>query len=122
MASVRVVLDLGAGEQEVERVDGTETPVYRCNECEAVSEDVCAERLYECNECGTKFLQSNGGGRNGNMCPECLNKFGTKVADQCCADCNEGEVEQYDGIACDCGQCFAVEDWWDHVKEDHLGR
>ena len=49
------------------------------------------QKVYECQECSGKFSQENGVGRNGTMCPDCLNKFGTKVSDNAaqCPACDE---------------------------------
>lgn len=101
-------------------ISGTEQKLYKCNECEEINEECEEEKLYECNECGTKFPQSEGGGRNGNMCPECRNKFGTKVADSFCSACREGEVEEIDGVVCECGESFDASEWSDHVAREHL--
>jgi DNA-directed RNA polymerase subunit RPC12/RpoP len=122
MATVLLTVEFAGGTpDERERVEGTEQTVYVCQGCEAVLAECEEERLYECGECGAKFPQSEGGGRNGNMCPQCLNKFGSKIADRFCSECREGEVEEMDGVACDCGNAFTVEDWFDHVKLEHLG-
>lgn len=79
---------------------------YWCQECEEVSEETAGAKLYECSECSEKFNSNNGGGKNGNMCPSCLNKFGKKQADDSCAACEAGEVEVIDLFVCpfNCGE------------------
>ena len=81
---------------------------YHCQDCDALSEECQQVALYECGECGTKFNRENGLGRHGNMCPECRNKFGTKLADRHCAECGEGEVEEVEAFRCPCPNCDEV--------------
>jgi DNA-directed RNA polymerase subunit RPC12/RpoP len=49
------------------------------------------DKVYRCQECEMLFTQDEGGGRNGTMCPDCGNKFGTKETDSAlkCPHCEE---------------------------------
>ena len=75
------------------------TKAYKCESCEAISDDA-GPALYECGDCGSVFNRDNGNGA-GHQCPNC-NKFASKVADQSCANCEEGEVEEIEAIQCAC--------------------
>lgn len=75
------------------------TKVYKCESCDAMSEEV-GPALYECNECGTIFNRNNSANDN-HQCPQC-NKFASKIADESCAECNEGEVTEEWAIQCSC--------------------
>lgn len=120
--SVRVIVDDGSGPDVLLEVVGTPGKDYRCLECEEVREDCLEERLYECPQCSGRFLQSQGGGRSGNLCPSCGNRFGSKLADKACAACEEGEVEEIEVVICgECDQHVEVDEWWEHVRDSHLG-
>jgi DNA-directed RNA polymerase subunit RPC12/RpoP len=93
---------------------------YLCVECGALSEDTLGERLYECNECGLKYSQSNGMGKNGNVCPDCTNKFGSKVSDDTCTECQEGEIEKVEAVLCpECDELFELKDFEPHYLKEH---
>ena len=97
----------------------TRMTMYLCQECEATSADVSDERLYTCeNGCGHTFTQANS--HNGrNQCPECY-KMAAKVADQCCAECEAGQVEIIEGVECPfCGEGIAHENLSEHLAEEH---
>jgi DNA-directed RNA polymerase subunit RPC12/RpoP len=49
-----------------------------------------AVALYECGECDTRFTRDTSANDN-HQCPYC-NKFGSKVTDCGCPECNEGEL------------------------------
>jgi DNA-directed RNA polymerase subunit RPC12/RpoP len=64
---------------------------FKCDSCEAEFEDDGeAVALYECNDCGTRFTRETSANDN-HSCPDC-NKFGSKVTDCGCPECNEGEL------------------------------
>jgi DNA-directed RNA polymerase subunit RPC12/RpoP len=122
-ARVMIMVDLGdgTGPQVRDQVDGTVQMVFICQECDQWSEEAQEERLYQCGTCDRLFVQSEGGGKNGNMCPDCGNKFGTKLADRACASCLAGEVDEEEGVVCECGTVLRLDDWWEHVRDEHLG-
>ena len=65
---------------------------FRCDSCDATFQD-CDEAvtLYECNNCGTRFTQQTS--PNGNhQCPDC-DKFGAKISEHGCPECNDGELK-----------------------------
>lgn len=67
---------------------------FECDQCCARFEsDDDAVTLYECGECGTRFTQETSSNGSGHSCPGC-NKFGAKVSDCGCPECNEGELQQ----------------------------
>jgi DNA-directed RNA polymerase subunit RPC12/RpoP/phage FluMu protein Com len=72
---------------------------YKCLSCDTISEDCEDEPLYECGSCGTNFLRSNSDDGDSHRCPNC-HKFGSKIADQACTSCQEGEVEEIQAIKC----------------------
>lgn len=64
---------------------------FKCDSCEAeFDDDGEAVTLYECNDCGTRFTRETSANYN-HSCPDC-NKFGSKVTDCGCPECNEGEL------------------------------
>lgn len=67
-------------------------PQYGCNTCAAEFEtDEAAVPLYECGDCGVQFTtETSANGKH--QCPECF-KFGSKVSDCGCPECNEGALE-----------------------------
>ena len=75
------------------------TTVYRCLDCEAVSEEA-AGPLYECVNCSASFNRENSANDN-HQCPTCY-KFASKEADISCTECGAGEVEEYQGFQCSC--------------------
>jgi len=62
-----------------------------CNSCNETEETVDPEPLYECSNCGTQFTRSNSYNEN-HQCPDCM-RFGSKVTDFGCPDCND-EMEE----------------------------
>ena len=110
--------EIGGAQDEVTIEKG-----FRCVECDAVSAEVTeGDTLYECaSGCGGKFLRSNGAGRYGTMCPDCGNKFGTKVTDQVCAECGEGDVEEVEVVTCPrCEEVVLAEVWPQHMVDEHM--
>ena len=71
---------------------------YYCSGCETLSEEV-AGPLYECGSCGTIFNRENSADGSSHRCPDC-GKFGAKQADESCAECNEGEIEEVTAYPC----------------------
>jgi hypothetical protein len=73
-----------------------EAIAWRCGGCEAEFTDADADQgqgaLYECGECGNPFSRGNSADGDSNRCPDC-NRFGAKLAEFACPDCNEGELE-----------------------------
>jgi DNA-directed RNA polymerase subunit RPC12/RpoP len=65
-----------------------------CLQCEKVGEDIEPEPLYECGSCGNEFSRSNSADGGSHRCPQC-NKFGSKISDEGCPDC-EVELEDLD--------------------------
>jgi hypothetical protein len=93
---------------------------YKCQECDEMGAEVCEERLYRCeNGCGATFNQANS--NNGrNQCPECY-KMAQKVADNCCAVCEAGEVEEIDALQCPfCDEVIDGEEFATHLKDEHV--
>lgn len=82
-------MDPKVEENVEERIE--EVEAYKCLECGEIR-DESGPVLYECTECGQKFSKDNGLGM-GNICPDCCNKFGSRVADESCVECETGEVE-----------------------------
>jgi len=79
---------------ELERFEG-----YVCESCEAhVDEDDIESALYECGNCSTVFTRESSANYN-HQCPQC-HKFGSKIADKGCPECNEGELTEFKGWAC----------------------
>ena len=69
---------------------------FRCDSCDATFADDCeGVSLYECNDCGSRFTRETSANDN-HQCPDC-SKFGSKVSDCGCPECNEGELQE---IAC----------------------
>ena len=52
---------------------------------------ITPERVYQCQECEHEFTREDGVGRNGTMCPECTNKFGSILIERAirCPHCEE---------------------------------
>ena len=68
-----------------------DAPRFKCDSCEAeFDDDGEAVTLYECNDCGTRFTRETSANDN-HSCPNCY-KFGSKVTDCGCPECNEGEL------------------------------
>ena len=66
---------------------------FICNACEEPFEDDRdAVSLYECSEDGTLFTRETSACGN-HQCPDC-NKFGSKISNQGCPLCNEGELQE----------------------------
>jgi len=67
-------------------------PEWECGSCGGTFDNERdAVALYECGECGTQFTQETSA--NGkHQCPDC-NRFGRKISDLGCPECNEGELE-----------------------------
>ena len=67
---------------------------YICDKCEALVTVDDAEEcspLYECGECGSRYNRDNSADGESHRCPDC-GKFGAKVADKCCPECEDGEL------------------------------
>lgn len=61
-----------------------------CTECDEPFEDTTdCSPLYECGECGDQFTRADA--NDTNRCPDC-GKFGSKLTDDGCPECNQGEV------------------------------
>ena len=65
-----------------------------CPDCQKVGDDIEPEPLYECSSCGDTFSKSNSADGESHRCPQC-NKFGAKVSDEGCPECNV-ELEDMD--------------------------
>lgn len=71
-----------------------EPEAYKCDSCDELVKVEDAEDagpLYECVSCGTRYNRANSHTGDNHQCPDCL-KFGQKVADLCCPECDEGEL------------------------------
>jgi len=67
---------------------------FECQACEHQFNDGDeGGPLYECSSCGTEFTREDSADGDSNRCPNC-NKFGAKVADLTCPECQSGEVER----------------------------
>ena len=95
-----------------------EVVAYKCQECEAISEEV-GETLYECLSCGTTFTKDNSADGVSHRCPDC-NKFASKRADKSCIECSEGEVDDIGAYSCPvCDELYEEEhEARDCCKED----
>lgn len=94
--------------------------VYNCDGCDTVygDGDDGLEPVYECNSCGEVFTRSNSNNGNNHQCPQCL-KFGAKLSDHGCTNCNQ-ETEMMDGVVCDeCGESILVDDLANHYLDNH---
>lgn len=90
---------------------------FRCEECEEVFEETAGVPLYECNECGTIYSKNESADGNSHRCPDC-SKFGSKIADDCCALCEEGAVEEIVAAQCPgCQEWYDVSKYADHVRQ-----
>lgn len=113
----------------------SETTVWACPDCDEVAtEQPELDKLYECNNCSGKFLGSNGGGKNGNMCPDCGNKFGTRIDEgdpklgaTICPSCREAVAEETQMETCPFCEWHGespdernADAFLKHVVEDHL--
>ena len=66
---------------------------YACSECGATCADLQeAVTLYECEECGETFTQETSANHN-HQCPT-YNRFGSKLAENGCPECNLGVLER----------------------------
>lgn len=66
---------------------------YRCITCETISESILEEPLYECSDCGAVFNPAFSYTGYNHQCPYCC-RFASKIADCCCAECEEGKVDE----------------------------
>lgn len=65
---------------------------FTCNACgEEFDTNDDAVTLYECADCGNRFTRETSADGDSHRCPDC-NKFGAKVSEQGCPECNEGEL------------------------------
>ncbi len=98
----------------------TEETKQMCQSCGHVDEDTAGVPLYECRECSLVFSKNNGMGK-GHTCPDCTNKFGTRIADDCCVECEEGELEDTTVFVCnECGEEFeSATEAIEHYDSDH---
>jgi hypothetical protein len=75
------------------------TAKLRCSSCEETFDDDSAVvPLYECRDCGDRYTPETSADGCSHRCPSC-NKFGAKVSDMGCPECNEGELEDVTGGA-----------------------
>lgn len=101
-----------------------EVDIYRCPECdETFVKDECDTIvLYECNDCGTIFSRDNSADGASHRCPDC-NKFSSKLTDEGCPECEEGELSDDTGFICgDCGSDTIYdtrEECQKHIDEEH---
>ena len=85
---------------------------YKCGECGEIREDSLGVPLYECGQCSTTFA-----GHEGNRCPDC-NKFSSKVSDDTCADCEDGEAHECFYVECPlCSEPVDVEELTEHIQK-----
>lgn len=78
-----------ADREDAEEEARREAAPFQCQECDEVFEDESDfVRLYECNECGSIFSYENSGS---NRCEQC-GKFASKLTDDGCPECEQGEV------------------------------
>ena len=70
-----------------------EARAWMCRECEALqtAEEHEAQPLFECADCGSRFTREGSADGQGNRCPDC-NKFGRKLTEHCCPECEEAEM------------------------------
>jgi len=89
---------------------------FRCEACEAISEETSDEPLYQCGSC-----ESKGSGEDGRRCEDC-NKNRKKVEDCSCSECGEGPVEAIEVYHCDrCGENIDSGGGDGSALEDHIG-
>lgn len=87
--------------------------LYRCADCEHVSESALEEPLYQCIKCEKKLAEDR--------CEDC-NRKAKRIAKVRCESCDAGEVEKTEsgGVRCDrCNEVFEAgsDKLQDHVKE-----
>lgn len=85
---------------------------HKCESCDEILEEGSAIEvpLYECGSCGTIFNRDNSADGDSHRCPDC-NKFGSKVSDTSCSECQEGEVIEIEYVEND-GEL-------EEIEEDH---
>lgn len=68
--------------------------VWTCGLCEEQVEIGDVESpLYGCNDCGTTYTRDGSMDGASNRCPDC-NRFGTKLSEYGCPECNEGDLHE----------------------------
>ena len=97
---------------------------YFCALCDSLSRETNASALFECSGCGAIFNANNSydPGAARVRCPDCY-KFARKVAEDSCAECEAGAVEQVQCFTCTCLPCEAelvrLEDYDEHCQNVH---
>lgn len=96
--------------------------LYKCRNCDEITlvDEADTITLYECGECGTVFSQENSYTGYNHQCPDC-HKFSSKLTDEGCPECQEGELEETDGSQCDeCDEIFEDEkEYRAHLEKEH---
>lgn len=92
----------------------------RCAECGTLcDDDTDGGPLYECGECGHRFNREAAGG---NRCPEC-SRFGSRIADESCPECEAGELESSEAHQCThCNTILDEADFPDHDCREEVAR
>lgn len=85
----RSVYDL----EDPEAVEIRALVAFKCEDCEQINEEALDEPLYECGSCSKIFPSSRSHTGEGCQCPDCY-KFAGKLAEGCCIECEEGQVEK----------------------------
>lgn len=100
-----------------EEMEPEKSTAYKCEECEEIVEAGSGEPLYECGECGTKFNRSSSHTGDSHQCPECQ-KFGHKIADDSCPECEAGELTEIEVVTCPhCQETVEADSYDEHKKE-----
>lgn len=100
--------------------DPEEVEVYYCPECSTLSRE-SGGPLYECDDCGSRFNRMGSADGHTHRCPDC-SKFGRRVAQMSCAECDKGELEPIAAVECPtCLELIATDDWDDHKLEHVTG-
>ena len=116
--SIRLVLEVNYSDKtliEEELANNEATPGWLCQECGEISEGTAEAPLYECGGC-EKIFNRNQTDNGDHRCPDC-NKFGSKLADDCCVSCETGVVDAVVFVECPlCGELVEVESLGEHVS------
>jgi hypothetical protein len=80
-------------------------PGFLCEYCDALSDESAGCPLYDCESCGSRFNRDDSADGDSSRCPTC-NKFSAKTADDSCAECGSGPVDEVT-----LAMCPICEDW-----------
>ena len=67
--------------------------IFRCLQCDQVSQDTLPRDLYSCGTCGVTFVRSDSADGVSTRCPECRH-FAKRIDDKTCPHCRGGELAE----------------------------